>query len=394
MAKMAKASKKKIAARTKAVASLEHIKPGMTAIRVGDQYKDYKRLLWEEEYDVHYNVQLGDQATAFVKYCEKHFDKKQAAQLKRLGDHEFIPVGKWAYLANRGLVLTDERLAYMRQRFEELVPRAIALKEQADGDETAKAEQALTALPKLSIQERMRQQVEGLCALWDEKLDQMVRGKLALTSFEPFTDLKVYQNGVVKPAHAKIIKEMYSAEQAEAKAVALGKDEELLEGYSIMSAKQRKDFAGFYDKLMSACDALIGAGKATRKARAPKPKDKTKQIARIKYKVNDPALGLASVTPSEILGAQALWVFNTKNRKLGVYVADPLLGGLSVKGTTILGYDEAKSVCKTVRKPEVLLKGCIKLPRTKFQKMLDDINGVETQMNGRMNEHIILLKAF
>lgn len=394
MAKMAKTSKKKIAARTKGIASLEHIKPGMQSIRIGDQYKDYKRLLWEEEYEVHYNIPLGDQASAFVKYCERNFDKKKAASLKRLGDHEFIPLGKWAYLANRGLVLTDDRIAYMRKRYEELVPKANALKEQADGADQAKADLALVSMPKLSIQERMRQQVEGLCGLWDEKLDQIVRGKLALTSFEPFTDLKVYQSGVIKPAHAKIIKDVFLAEQAVAKAVALGKDADLLEEYSTMSAKTRKDFAGFYDKLMSACDALIGAGKATRKARVPKPKDKTKQIAKLKYKVNDPALGLASITPSEILGAQSLWVFNTKNRKLGVYVADPLLGGLGVKGTTLLGFDESKSLCKTVRKPEVLLKGCIKLPRTKFQKMLDEINGVETTMNGRLNEHIILLKAF
>lgn len=394
MARIAKASKKSISVRTRAVASLEHIRPDMPRVRVGDQYKDYKRLLWEEEYDVHYNVALADQATAFVKYCEKHFDKKQASVLKRLPDYDFIPVGKWAYLANRGLVLTDDRLALMRQRYEEMVPRAVALKEKADVDEQVKAEQDLTALPKLSIQDRMRQQVDGLCALWDEKLDMMVRGKLALTSFEPFTDLKVYQNGVIKPAHAKLIKEAYANQQAEAKIVALGKDAEVLEYYSIMSAKQRKDFAGFYDKLMSACDALIGAGKATRKARAPKPKDKMKQIAKLKFKANDPALGLASITPSEILGAQALWIFNTKSRKLGVYVADPLLGGLSVKGTSLVGYDEAKSVCKTVRKPEALLKGCIKLPRTKFQKMLEEIKGVETAMNGRLNEHIILLKAF
>lgn len=394
MAKLSGASKKNIAVRTKGTMSLDYITPGMSAIRSNDMFKDYKRLLWEEEYNVHYNVSLGDQATAFIKYCERHFDKKKAGALKRLSDHDFIPFGKWAYLANRGLVLTADRIEYMQKRFEELVPRALALKDQAEGAEQAKAEYALTAPVKLSIQERMREQVEGLCELWDGKLDQIVRGTMTLSSFEPFTDLKVYRNGVVKPAHAKIIKDLYQAEQVEAKAVALGKDEELMEGYSTMSAKTRKDFAGFYDKLMSACDALIGAGKAVRKARAPKPKDKTKLIAKLKYKVNDPALGLASVTPSEILGAQALWVFNTKNRKLGVYVADPLLGGLSVKGTTILGYDEVKSVCKTVRKPEVLLKGCIKLPRTKFQKMLDDINGVEIGMNGRLNEHIILLKAF
>jgi hypothetical protein len=66
---------------------------------------------------------------------------------------------------------------------------------------------------------------------------------------------------------------------------------------------------------------------------------------------------------------------------------------LSIKGTSIVGYDPKKSLQKTVRKPEIL-KGANKLSRTKIQKQFDDIRATETEMNGRLNEHIILVSTF
>jgi hypothetical protein len=93
-----------------------------------------------------------------------------------------------------------------------------------------------------------------------------------------------------------------------------------------------------------------------------------------------------------ILDAQVLWVYNTKNRKLGVYVAEEH-HNLMVKGTTIVGFSAKQSVQKTLRKPE-LLKGADKLARTKFQKLFEGLNAVETEMNGRINEHTLLIKVF
>ena len=94
-----------------------------------------------------------------------------------------------------------------------------------------------------------------------------------------------------------------------------------------------------------------------------------------------------------MVGATTLWVYNTKNRKLGVYVADSITQVLSVKGASIVGYDANKSTQKTVRKPEKL-KGADKLPRTKMQKVYDEIRATETKLNGRLNEHTILLRVF
>ena len=64
-----------------------------------------------------------------------------------------------------------------------------------------------------------------------------------------------------------------------------------------------------------------------------------------------------------------------------------------VKGTTLQFYDEKLSVQKTLRKPEAQLKEFGKAGKVVLRKFMDDIKATETKMNGRLNEHIVLLKV-
>jgi hypothetical protein len=104
-------------------------------------------------------------------------------------------------------------------------------------------------------------------------------------------------------------------------------------------------------------------------------------------------LKLVSINPVDIVGAQELWVYNSKTRKLYKYVADTLTGPLGVKGTSITGYDEVKSVGKTLRKPEEKLKEFARATKVQLRKFLEDIKATETQGNGRMNSDTVLLKV-
>ena len=47
-------------------------------------------------------------------------------------------------------------------------------------------------------------------------------------------------------------------------------------------------------------------------------------------------------------------MYNSKTRKLGCYQAQDI-GGLSIKGSTVLNYIESKSVQKKLRKPEQIV---------------------------------------
>ena len=111
---------------------------------------------------------------------------------------------------------------------------------------------------------------------------------------------------------------------------------------------------------------------------------------------------LASINPATLVGCEVLWVFNARTRKLGKYVAsnvDPSGmqregSGLSVKGTTIIGFDQKQSIQKTLRKPEDQLKSFNKAGKVKLRKFLDDINTIDTKLTGRVNKETILLKVY
>lgn len=384
------AQRKVLSASGQAEPDWKIIQPGMKPVRINGVERDYKHLLWGADSFVHYDVDDKKRLASYFKYCEKNFDKKKAALLKKLPDYTFTTVSKYAYLAERGVGLEESRIAYIAKTFEEFVVKAEALvkqETQAKAEDTKKAPAVV-----ISIQQRMREQVSELCAEWDNSIDQLCFGDFDLAAFDPYAQMQSYKNNMIKAAHAKIIKEMYASQYEEAKEVVAWKDEQIKEGYAYMTAKKRKEYLALYEKINIACDTFINTGKAVRKTRKKRAVSKDKVVSKLKYKQSEPSIGLASINPMNILDAQVLWVYNTKNRKLGVYVAQEH-HNLMVKGTTILGYNEKLSIQKTVRKPE-LLKGADKLARTKFQKLFESFNATETALNGRLNEHTVLVKVF
>jgi hypothetical protein len=66
---------------------------------------------------------------------------------------------------------------------------------------------------------------------------------------------------------------------------------------------------------------------------------------------------------------------------------------LSVKGTSIIGFNENLSVQKTLRKPEEQLKEFKAAGKVQLRKFLDDIKAVDIKLNGRINEEVVLLRV-
>jgi len=177
--------------------------------------------------------------------------------------------------------------------------------------------------------------------------------------------------------------------------------DQLIEGYSIYDKKDLKKLYDAYGNIIGALNVVIEASKANRKTRKRAPKSKEKLVQKLKFKATDDKFHLASINPIDIIACNELWVFNTKTRKIGKYVAknvDPLGqeregSGLSVKGTTITGFRESQSIQKTIRKPEEKLKEFHNAGKIKLRTFLEDINAVEIKLNGRINPETILLKA-
>jgi hypothetical protein len=88
-----------------------------------------------------------------------------------------------------------------------------------------------------------------------------------------------------------------------------------------------------------------------------------------------------------------LWVYNIRLRKLGKYVAIDNQK-LSIKGTSIINFDPNTSIQKTLTKPLLIFDEIRDLTKSKLSTYLDILITVETKLNGRINEDVILFKAF
>ena len=260
-----------------------------------------------------------------------------------------------------------------------------------DIDESGTPEVKSTA-PVVTIQERVR---DAAMLMTDEIEKAYENFQVDPENFDPkaFKVLNLLKSQQAKAAHARIIKEFYAKDLAELEELASGSaDEQLKEAYKHRSRKQIKNFIVFLTEIRNACDMLMQEAKVNRAPRKTKAVPKDKLVAKLKFmKTNEP-LKLVSVNPVDIIGAGELWIYNTKSRKLGKYVAAEF-NTLGVKGTTITGFDENKSICKTLRKPEDKLKEFKAAGKIALRKFLDEINATDTKMNGRLNEETILLKV-
>jgi len=243
-----------------------------------------------------------------------------------------------------------------------------------------------------TIQERLREVALGMT----EEIEKAYASfQTDPENFDPkaFKVLNLLKSQQAKAAHARIIRDFYASDLAELEELASGNGcEQLKEGYSHRSKKQIKNFIAFLTEVKTACEMLAQEAKVNRAPRKTKAVSKDKLVAKLKYmKTNEP-LKLVSVNPTDIIGAKELWVYNTKSRKLGRYVANEYQD-LAVKGTSILNFSENLSICKTLRKPEEKLKEFKAAGKVQLRKFLEDINATDTKMNGRINEDIILLKV-
>lgn len=172
-----------------------------------------------------------------------------------------------------------------------------------------------------------------------------------------------------------------------------GKDAQLKEAYAHLKKADYKRIGDWYMALLTDLDHYTAIKKVAKKARAPKAVSKEKVVAKVKFLKESKELKIVSINPVDIIGATELWVYHTKYRKLGRYIADSHGSTLSVKGTSIVGYDTTKSTQKTLRKPADTLKEFAKAGKVQLRTFLQNIKAVETNLNGRLSADILLLKV-
>jgi len=195
----------------------------------------------------------------------------------------------------------------------------------------------------------------------------------------------------VKPMHAAKIAEYFKSRAADWIAIIESKDEYVKESYP-RPRKEMIEAAKFFTAIATDAEKLASNKNAARKPRKKKPVSFEKKVARLKFKKDDTENKLVSIDPVKIMGAQKLWIYNVKNRRLGVYVANDE-AGLAVKGSTIENYKYSESISKTLRKPKDVLSRVLDGGKVVLRKVMGEINSKPSELNGRINKDTILLRV-
>jgi hypothetical protein len=195
----------------------------------------------------------------------------------------------------------------------------------------------------------------------------------------------------VKPMHASKIAEYFKKRASDWIEIIESKDEYVKESYP-RPRKEMIEGAKFFGAIATDAEKLASNKSAARKPRKKKPVSFEKKVKSLKYKKDDIENKLVSIDPIKIIGAEKLWVYNVKTRKLGVYVA--LDGaGLDVKGSAIQNYKYGESVSKTLRKPKDVLSRVLDGGKVVLRKVMGEINSKPVELNGRINKDTILLRV-
>jgi len=196
-----------------------------------------------------------------------------------------------------------------------------------------------------------------------------------------------------KPLHVKKILPLLLSDHDELKSALAGTDDDLKDAYSHLPRKKLKSFISYYENLITECNRFLSSQVSVSKTRKKKVKTPEQIAKKVKYKIRCDEMKIDSLKPDKIIGACELWIYNTRYKKLSHYISsDPM--GLSVKGSSIINFDEEKSLEKTLRKPLVTVGEINSSPRLKCKKVLDSLKTKESPCKGRMNENSIILKVF
>lgn len=321
-----------------------------------------------------------DLKDATIKYSKIHRKKEMKKfHYSSINQIYFVSVGKYCHIMNKGGSLSQYTLDWLDVKWKELEERGKDLVEETPTE---------TKKPVVSIQERVREKISEYIAEIEEQVDLFSESGYK----SEFDMYKWLMNNNVKAQPANAIADYYVPWCDELKETITKKDEQLVEGYSHMKPAQIKRFVEFLDNIIKDATTWGANQKTVRKTRTKKAPSIEKQIARIKYSKENKELKLVSINPALIIGCNQLWVFNTKYRKLMRYDASGPTG-LSIKGTTLQGYDVETSMSKTVRKPNDVLPRVLNGGKIVIRKLMDELNSKSSVPNGRINGDTVLLRV-
>jgi hypothetical protein len=356
--------------------------------------------IWSEDYEpANYQSEYGNALNWYnfivdQKDCRAFlvdWFKGDATKLKALSQlsDKMLPrtYANSARIAMRGFPLTDEHKARIWEKVEERVSKKTVLIE----DDTTAPDPVVKVAKKPLVASAF------IVSDVDDEIEKLINGEDTRTVSQiliPYrlTD-KNYLDCVekIEPMLAEF------AELVEVRRLPKSQltdpQEQLLESYAhLTSMKSVKDIVKLLESYISDLKKSY-VSKQVAKVRKKKPKDKSKLVQNLKFLKDDTALGVTSVEPINLLNCSEVWTFDTKTRKISKYFS-PVSGSITVKGASLVGFDENFSNSRLLRKPETQVKEFSELKKNDLTKWYSAVKSKSGPVRARLTPTTLILKVF
>jgi hypothetical protein len=320
-----------------------------------------------------YMCTVEDAREYLVEYLNSKDRLTDIKMLNRVDDNWIITSTAWiARMHMRGIKLPEHDVdAKIDEKLSKILEKA-----------TPEVVKAQTNVVKLSVHHHVKEKASDIIAEIERLID----------SGQTFSMYNWLQSNNVLAIYVPTIVQKYQPWLDEMKEAYAGNDPDLKEAYAHLTRRELKKRVEWFETLID--DALRHGGnvKKVRKPRKKKSVPASKKLKTFKYQKSDTSHKIASINPEKVLGSQELWTFNTKYKTLTVFRALDR-GGLQVKGTSIIGYDENTSVTKRIgRKTDEYLDKVLNGGKIVLRKLMDDIN-TTAPLAHRTSENTILLRV-
>ena len=313
------------------------------------------------------------------EYIETYF--KNTGRTSDLKKFKTVPdtwvpmTAAWiARMIGRGVKVADNSKKFMENQFRNAIDN--------HSSEAKEENTEIKPTNVISIQDRIREKANDIIGSVEELID--IGEEFSLYDWLKANEIPATYAPRIAAYYAPVLNELIEASE--------WVNPQLKEGYRHFTKKELDKRILFFNNLIEDAERYADTTKKIRKPRKPRTVSNEKKLKNFKYQKEDATFKIASVNPEKVIGAQELWTFNTKYKTLTVFRALDR-GGLQVKGTSIINYDENNSVTKrTGRKPEYYVDKVLNGGKVALRKLTDEMKN-DAPLAYRINENTILLKV-
>jgi hypothetical protein len=333
-----------------------------------------------------YNYFYGkkDARDMIVSYLEAHGRKEDVRTLRGVPDSAVRSTTAWlCRMSQVGLVLTEDEQA----KLDTMLAEILTAKQQE-----AEAVSTESEVPRVTIQDRLREKVSECAGEMDGMFDEFViNGAKMSADYKPVSLIRSMN---IAPQMVSTLSDIWKRKLTEFEQALAGKDAQLVEGYGFLSKVQLRNAVKFCETVINDCGAYVQIKKVERKPRQAKAVPPEKKAAKFKICAEFAELKLKSLPAASLVDKTEAWLYDTKKRKLVHIVADEYAKVFTVKNNAIIGFSTAETQQKTVRKPAETLKALQAAGKPAARKIFKDIKTTETAFNGRGTENLVILRSW